>query len=248
MNYARNYLNSRSLAATIREAAAAGNKAKPAGGLASREERRQNFLKEPDFGEIRATYMNMVQDMFRQRIQDRIDSTEDTGFADELTGPSVTREAIGPKRNPRYWASSPLLSDISVDVTEENIRNILNTIKAKESGGDYSVKNPKASASGAYQFINSTWQTLTNKYGIGTEFTAAMDAPPEVQDRVAAAYVRDILSQNNNDVAKVPLVWYTGNAAGELSQEAIDLNNGLTPAEYQFNWLRDYSKFSGGQE
>lgn len=201
------------------------------------------FNIEPTKVQFGYDYLNL------KALEELIQEAKDTGFADEGTGGNL--EEVGmvtPKRNPSYWKSSPLLSDITTDVSDTSIRNILNTIKGKESGGDYSAKNPKASASGGYQFINKTWRSLTSKYGIGSEYSSARDAPPEIQDRVAAEYVKDILKNNNNDVSKVPLVWYTGNAAGKLSQELIDFNGGLTPAEYQYSWLKAYNKNLGGQK
>jgi hypothetical protein len=39
-------------------------------------------------------------------------------------------------------------------------KEILQTIRQKESGGDYNAKNKSASASGAYQYIDETWQTI----------------------------------------------------------------------------------------
>jgi muramidase (phage lysozyme) len=34
---------------------------------------------------------------------------------------------------------------------------ILETIRTFESGGNYSAENPDTSASGAYQFLDTTW-------------------------------------------------------------------------------------------
>lgn len=45
----------------------------------------------------------------------------------------------------------------------------------RESGGNIRAKNPTSSASGKWQFLDSTWQ------GYGG-YTRAMDAPEEVQD------------------------------------------------------------------
>ena len=112
----------------------------------------------------------------------------------------------------------------SSDITPDTAK-ILATIKQRESG-NYTETARGSSASGAYQFIDSTWQDLTKKYGMGQEFQRAKDAPPQVQDAVAAAYVNDILRANNGDVSKVPLVWYTGNAQGKMSDAAIASNNG----------------------
>ena len=118
---------------------------------------------------------------------------------------------------------------------------ILATIRQRESGNNYQAQAKGSTASGAYQFINSTWKGLTKQYGIGTEYSTAKDAPPEIQDAVASAYVKDILKKNNGDVSKVPLVWYTGNSEGKMSAAALAANNGLTAEAYQAKWMASYS-------
>ena len=127
----------------------------------------------------------------------------------------------------------------------DQISNILATIRSKESNtaGGYKAKNPNSSASGAYQFLDGTWQALTKKYNIGTEYQHAMDAPPEIQDAVARNHVSDILKQVNGDVSKIPIVWYTGNPQGKsnaVSQEVI--------LKYQQEWMANYSKLGGGEQ
>jgi hypothetical protein len=49
-------------------------------------------------------------------------------------------------------------------------------IRKYESGGNYRAQNPTSTASGAYQFINSTWRAITGRSD------RAKDAPPSVQD------------------------------------------------------------------
>ncbi|HEY8547174.1 MAG TPA: transglycosylase family protein [Acidimicrobiales bacterium] len=51
-------------------------------------------------------------------------------------------------------------------------------IVQRESGGDYKAENPTSTASGKYQFLDSTW----NGYG---GYQHASDAPPAVQDAKA---------------------------------------------------------------
>jgi hypothetical protein len=121
---------------------------------------------------------------------------------------------------------------------------ILATIRQRESGGNYQARTriPGQTASGAYQFTNSTWQSLTKKYGIGEIFRTAAEAPPEIQDAVASRYVADILQESGGDVSKVPLKWYTGNIQGNISARNIALNNGVTPQMYQQRWMADYSR------
>jgi len=107
-----------------------------------------------------------------------------------------------------------------------DVNQILSTIRQVESSNNYGAQAKGSSASGAYQFIDSTWQASTKKAGLGTEYARAKDAPPEVQDAVAAFAVRDILSRTGNDVTKVPLVWYTGNPEGRMTADALKANQG----------------------
>jgi len=52
------------------------------------------------------------------------------------------------------------------------------------NAGLYTAHNPTSTASGAYQFIDSTWRAWTARAGIGREYLRAMFAPPAVQDAV----------------------------------------------------------------
>ena len=113
---------------------------------------------------------------------------------------------------------------------------VLETIRMKESGNNYGAQNPSSTASGAYQFIDGTWHALTKKYGIGTEYSKAKAAPPEIQDAVADKYVTEILQQAGGDVSKVPVAWYTGNINGSSSAASPQ-----QVASYQSDWLRIYN-------
>ena len=57
----------------------------------------------------------------------------------------------------------------------------LEAIKQCESGGDYTAVNASSGASGAYQFLDSTWQSLSASAGYST----AASAPESVQDAAA---------------------------------------------------------------
>jgi hypothetical protein len=130
--------------------------------------------------------------------------------------------------------------------TSDTTSQILQTLRTRESSNNYLAQNRSSSASGAYQFIDSTWRGVTRQFGIGTEYRRAIDAPPAIQDAVAAAYVNSILASNNNDISVVPLVWFTGNARGYMSPEALAVNRGLTGAQYQANWMRTFQRQHGG--
>jgi hypothetical protein len=126
--------------------------------------------------------------------------------------------------------------------TQFEVTTILDTIKNQESGSYTSNPYGPGGASGAYQFIDSTWQGLTKEFGIGQQFPRAYQAPAQVQDQVAADYVGQILQQNNEQVPIIPLVWYTGNPQGQISASALAANHGLLPSTYQANWLAEYNK------
>src|SRR4051794_35197280 len=83
------------------------------------------------------------------------------------------------------------------------VSTLLATIRQLESGGDYTARAPGSSASGAYQFLDTTW----NSYG---GYTRAADAPPDTQDAKATEHTAHILDTNNGDITAVPVVWYIG--------------------------------------
>lgn len=65
-------------------------------------------------------------------------------------------------------------------------------IRQAESGGDYTAKNPNSTASGAYQFLDSTWSQAAKASGVqgATQYVHAGDAPPATQDAVASYTLR----------------------------------------------------------
>ena len=95
-------------------------------------------------------------------------------------------------------------------VYPSQIANILATIRYVESRGNYAAPLNKGRASGAYQFITSTW----NNYG---GYRDAYLAPPEIQDERAAADVNRFLAQWNNDVSMIPVMWYYPRAATDIT-------------------------------
>ena len=57
-------------------------------------------------------------------------------------------------------------------------------VRRHESGGNYRAENPTSTASGAYQFLDSTWRTMSARAG-HSGWGHAASAPPWVQDAVA---------------------------------------------------------------
>ena len=125
------------------------------------------------------------------------------------------------------------------------VAQIMATIRDRESGGDYTKKNPNGSASGAYQFIDDTWQTLSKTVPGAEQYQHAKDAPPQIQDEVARKYIEDILKKSGGDISAVPRVWYSGNLQGKMSAAALAANKGYTVQQYVQHWMQDFQKHGG---
>ncbi|MGE0139375.1 MAG: peptidoglycan DD-metalloendopeptidase family protein [Ilumatobacteraceae bacterium] len=121
-----------------------------------------------------------------------------------------------------------------------DVAPILATIRSLESSGDYSAQARGSSASGAYQFLDSTWAGYAG-------YSRAWQAPPDVQDAKAAENVRAILDAYDGDISAVPVSWYIGHVPAMGSAEwdqvpAPGAGNALTPREYQQRWLAEYDR------
>ncbi len=122
-----------------------------------------------------------------------------------------------------------------------DISAILATIRQMESGGNYQARAAKASASGAYQFVDGTW----GGYG---GYSSAWMAPPEVQDAKALADVQRLLD-THGDVAAIPVAWYWPRALSHPedldSVPRPEAGNRLTVRQYQQRWLAEYAAHQG---
>jgi hypothetical protein len=122
------------------------------------------------------------------------------------------------------------------------MEQILATIRYLESRGIYTLPPNKGDASGAYQFVGSTW----NNYG---GYPHAHLAPPHIQDERAASDVNKFLARFNNDVSMVPVMWYYPIAMRETWRMDVvpkpEHGNLLTIREYQTRWLGVFASISG---
>lgn len=118
-------------------------------------------------------------------------------------------------------------------LTEEQIQQILATIRTRESGGNYGAENPSSSASGAYQFIDSTW----GNYG---GYAHAADAPPAVQDAKARANILNIYAKYGT-IEAIPAAWYVGHYDPNNLDYVPAGGNSLSVRQYIDAWMKTYT-------
>ena len=163
---------------------------------------------------------------------DPVPTTTDPAAATTSSVPTTTDPGGGGA------APAPLGQYVSPD----DLAPILATIRYMESRGIYTLPPNKGRASGAYQYIRSTWANFRG-------FRHAYLAPPAVQDERAALDVTQFLAQWNNDVSMIPVMWYYPAAATRPALMDVvpvpSAGNVLTIREYQQRWLGVFSTISG---
>jgi len=127
---------------------------------------------------------------------------------------------------------------------------ILDTIRTQESGNNYTARASGSSASGAYQFIDSTWRWLAEKAGVDVaRYPAAWMAPPPDQDATATVYVNEILANHNQQIDVIPVTWYYPAALTNPALMDIvpvpEAGNTLTVRQYQLRWMNTYQQKLG---
>lgn len=96
----------------------------------------------------------------------------------------------------------------------------LAAIRSHESGGNYNAYNAGGGASGAYQFIQPTWSSWATQAGYSQYANKpASQAPPQVQDAVAAAMANSYYQTYGGNWQSVAEAWYYPAWAGDPSHQ-----------------------------
>lgn len=165
-----------------------------------------------------------------------------TAPADPTPTPGPVAPSVADVPPPATTTTTAPPTQQNVIAYPDQILNILATIRYLESRGNYTIGPNKGNASGAYQFIESTW----NGYG---GYQHAHQAPPAVQDERAAADVLRFLQMWNDDVSMIPVMWYFPRAARDTTLMDVvpvpSAGNILTVREYQQRWLAVWAFLSG---
>lgn len=133
--------------------------------------------------------------------------------------------------------------------------DLLGMIRQNESGGNYNLTPsdnyafPASHASGAYQIQPSTWQAWTQASGIGTDYSQAYQAPPSIQDQVAA-YGLETYGANSTQAwaASAPPGGYPSlDSGGDISLQNASYQAGASPYDGYSNIPQDQGSSYFGQ-
>lgn len=118
-----------------------------------------------------------------------------------------------------------------------DLATFLAAIVQHESGGNYTAHSPTSTASGAYQFIDTTWASEARAAGFSqyAGMPAAV-APPAVQDAVAGFMAQAIYNSpaGAHSFANTAGAWYLGHVPTASEMDfAPPGNGGLTPRAYE---------------
>lgn len=111
------------------------------------------------------------------------------------------------------------------------IDKLLHAIRTTESGGDYKSHTRAYGASGAYQFVPTTWNNYKG-------YAEAYMAPPEIQDEKAREMATNAWNQYH-DPRKVAQYWFWPAEVGN-DNFVVPGNGGITLGQYAERWMKNF--------
>ena len=154
----------------------------------------QNFgydFKETDKSSVQKPYHNSVNYQDTQKQAQFSNASKDNQSSNEQTQSyTQSNEQNQPQKSSVSNSSKQPNVQITQTSAKQNasassstsIPSHLQTIKQRESGGDYSAINPSSGAAGAYQFMQGTWDSVAPAEWKGK---SPASAPASVQDAAA---------------------------------------------------------------
>lgn len=153
---------------------------------------------------------------------------------------------IGAGRDTVYFEKGDFGSECTVETSssgEDGVDDFLRALADQESGGDPTAENPVSSASGKYQYIDSTWHGLTYdnpstpaKEGIyppASKYAHAKDAPEAIQDAVAyIEYTKKFADLGNSIFNLAVSHFYPAALTDKSLLDKLIGGNSITPREY----------------
>ncbi len=134
-----------------------------------------------------------------------------------------------------YFSASAGCAQQNTPGTLSDLDKFLQTLADRESGGNIVAQNSHGSASGKYQYIDTTWQSNAQAYyPPAQQYAHAKDAPEAVQDAVAYIEYLNKFNTFQGDLSKMAISHYYPAALSDesLMDKVPRGGNSLTPRQY----------------
>lgn len=122
----------------------------------------------------------------------------------------------------------------NVGITNGSIDRFLQVLAYQESGGNPTAESGSSTASGKYQYLDSTWQARVSLYGPSGQYSRAKLAPEEVQDAVAYIEYTQKFRALNSDLFQLAVSHYLGHPTDNPAEldKVPGGGNSITPRQY----------------
>ena len=130
--------------------------------------------------------------------------------------------------------------------TGSDLDRFLQAFAYQESSGNPTAESKASSASGKYQFLDGTWQSVTAQYyPPGHQYTRAKDAPESVQD--ATMYIWYAQKQKTyNNIFDMAVSHFLPKAVGNPALlNTIPAGNVITPQQYGDKFMESFNSNIG---
>lgn len=121
----------------------------------------------------------------------------------------------------------------NIGIVNGSVDRFLQVLAFQESGGNPLAESGASSASGKYQYIDSTWRARESLYGPSGAYSRAKLAPEAVQDAVAYIEYTQKFKNMGNDLFKLAVSHFLPAALTDESKlDIIPGGNKITPRQY----------------
>lgn len=121
----------------------------------------------------------------------------------------------------------------NIGIVNGSVDRFLQVLAFQESGGNPLAESGSSSASGKYQYIDSTWRSRVSIYGPAGDYQRASQAPEEVQDAVAYIEYTQKFRDMDNDLFNLAVSHFLPAAISNPSLlDVVPSGNSITPRQY----------------
>lgn len=145
-----------------------------------------------------------------------------------------------------YYSNSSSYCQAGLPIANGSIDRFLQVLAYQESSNNPTAETSGSSASGKYQYIDSTWRARYDLYGPASAYARASQAPEAIQDAVAYIEYTETFRDLDNDIFKLAVNHFYPRANSDPSLlDTKPGNNSITVREYADKLIQNIGKSVG---